>query len=70
MKGIVTAEEHSVIGGLGSAICEALSYQRLPIGILGIQDRFGTSAENYDLLLENFGLTPRDIVGKVHTVLA
>ena len=31
MKGVVTAEEHSIYGGLGSAICEALSSEKIPI---------------------------------------
>jgi transketolase len=70
MKGVVTAEEHSVIGGLGSAICSALSKKRVPIGILGIEDRFGTSAENYSILLKHYGLESEDVVRKVRNILA
>ncbi|MGE4284254.1 MAG: transketolase family protein, partial [Clostridia bacterium] len=65
-RGVVTAEEHSIVGGLGSAIAEALRMQRnLPIEFVGIQDCFGTSASNYDELLEYYGLTPEAIVEAV-----
>lgn len=70
MKGVVTAEEHTVMGGLGSAVCEALCASRLPIEILGINDSFGRSAESYDLLLQTYHLMPEDIVAKVKMVLA
>ena len=69
VKGVVTAEEHNVHGGLGSAICEALSSSRLPIRMLGINDSFGRSAENYTLLLEYYHLMPEDIAEKVRRVL-
>ena len=69
VKGIVTAEEHSIHGGLGSAVCEALSDSRLPIEILGLNDTFGRSGENYNILLEHFHLTPNDIADKVKLVL-
>lgn len=62
-KAVVTAEEHSVIGGLGSAIAEALRGEtNLPIEFIGIKDSFGTSAHNYDELLEYYGLTSKAIV--------
>lgn len=68
-RGVVTAEEHSIVGGLGSAIAEALRMQRnLPIEFVGIQDCFGTSASNYDELLEYYGLTPEAIVEAVKKV--
>lgn len=70
VKAVVTSEEHNVHGGLGSAICEALSLQRLPIAIHGIEDSFGYSAENYDLLLEKYHLTPQGIARKVRDALS
>jgi len=70
MKGVVTAEEHSVFGGIGSAVCEALSGSRLPVEMVGIQDSFGRSAENYDLLLERYHLMPEDVAAKVRKVLS
>lgn len=69
VKGVVTAEEHNVYGGLGSAICEALSSSRLPIRMVGINDSFGRSAENYTLLLEYYHLMPEDVAEKVRRVL-
>ena len=69
VKGVVTSEEHSVYGGLGSAICEALSSERLPVEIHGINDSFGYSAENYGVLLEKYGLTPEGVAEKVKKVL-
>jgi transketolase len=55
---IVTAEEHSVIGGLGSAVVEALrGVAHAPVEFVGIPDSFGISAEGYDNLLAHFGLT-------------
>lgn len=56
-KGILTAEEHSVIGGLGSLIAEVSRGSGLPVKIIGIEDRFGQSARSYEELLEAYGLT-------------
>lgn len=61
-RAVVTAEEHSIIGGLGSAVTEALRREtNLPIEYVGIKDSFGTSANNYDELLEYYGLTSKAI---------
>jgi transketolase len=59
---IVTAEEHSVIGGLGSAVCDFLS-ERHPITVkrIGVQDKFGRSGKAEELL-EWYGLTAGNIV--------
>ena len=70
VKALVTAEEHTVIGGLGSAIAEALRREaHAPIEFVGIEDSFGTSAENYDLIMERYGLTSTKIVDTVKTLL-
>jgi transketolase len=69
VKGIVTAEEHSIYCGLGSAVCEALSDSKLPIEIIGINDSFGRSAENYDILLEYYHLTSDEIASRIKLVL-
>jgi len=70
MKGVVTAEEHSVIGGLGSAIAEALRLERsAPLDFVGIEDAFGTSALHYDELLTHYGLTAQAIITKVKELL-
>lgn len=68
-RAIVTAEEHSIIGGLGSAVAEVVSEKfPVPIRRIGVRDRFGTSGKA-EKLLEYFGLTPEDIVKAVHEVL-
>lgn len=69
MNGVVTAEEHNIIGGLGSAISAALRGSALPIEYVGIKDRFGTSGESHGELLEHFGLTAEAIVRAVNTVI-
>jgi transketolase len=61
-RAAVTAEEHSIIGGLGSAVAEMLSvYSPAPLEMVGIADKFGESGE-YNALLEKFGLGVSDIV--------
>lgn len=59
---VVTAEEHSIINGLGSAVAECLSEQApTPMRRIGIQDTFGESGKPAQLL-EKYGLTAKDIV--------
>lgn len=60
-KAVVTAEEHNVRGGLGSAIAEILCKERKPIEFVGIEDIFGCSAHNYQELLAHFRLTAEHI---------
>ena len=69
VKGIVTAEEHSIIGGLGSAIAEAISDKMIPIKMVGIKDQFGQSASSHEELLEYYHLTPQAIKEKVKEIL-
>ncbi len=69
-KGVVTAEEHSVIGGLGGAIAEALCKACKPIEFVGVQDQFGSSAHNYPDILEYMGLTAAKIEEAVRTIAA
>ena len=58
----VTAEEHSIIGGLGSAVAELLSEERpAPLIRVGTKDTFGESGKA-ELLMEKYGLTAKDIV--------
>ena len=66
---IVTAEEHSVIGGLGGAVCEAISEAcPVPVLRLGVNDTFGKSGPAVELL-KIFGLDAEHIVLKVKEVL-
>jgi transketolase len=64
-KVIVTAEEHSIIGGLGGAVCEFLA-ENYPMAVkrMGIKDVFGSSGSP-DELLKLHGLTVKDIVETV-----
>ena len=62
VKGIVTAEEHSIIGGLASAITFILRGQAVPIEVVAIKDSFGQSALSYEQLLEHYGLTDTAII--------
>lgn len=68
-KGVVTVEEHSVIGGLGSAISEALCKECKPIEYVGVNDRFGLSARNYDDILNYMGLTVEHIEEAIKTIV-
>ncbi len=58
---IVTAEEHNVLGGLGSAICEVVTEDH-PVKVIrvGVKDRFGESGEAQELF-EKYGLTAEKI---------
>ena len=58
----VTAEEHSIIGGLGSAVAEAISEScPVPLVRVGTKDTFGESGKA-EMLMETYGLTAKDIV--------
>lgn len=60
-KAIVTAEEHSVIGGLGSAVAEVLAGQSgAKFAMIGIQDKFGKSGKP-EQLFEEYGLSAENI---------
>ena len=62
---IVTAEEHSIIGGLGSAVAEAVTECcPVPVVKVGVNDVYGHSGPAVDLLKE-FGLSAENIVEKV-----
>ena len=68
-KAIVTAEEHSVIGGLGSAVSEVVS-ENHPVIVkkVGMNDTFGESGTPNELL-EKYGLTAKNISDKVREAL-
>jgi len=66
---VVTCEEHSVIGGLGSAIASALAEEYpVPMRMVGVKDVFGTSGEP-DELMTYFGLTADDIATSARELL-
>lgn len=66
---IVTAEEHNVIGGLGSAVAEVLS-ENYPVPLIrvGVKDKFGKSGKP-DILLQMYGLTATDIAKEAKNAL-
>ena len=66
---IVTAEEHSVIGGLGAAVAHALALKcPVPMAMVGQQDVFGESGKP-DELREKYGMTSADIVRAVKQLM-
>ena len=67
---IVTAEEHSTIGGLGAAVCEALA-EEYPVPVLrvGVEDKFGRSGKVPELL-EIYGLTAKNIADKARLAVS
>jgi transketolase len=68
-KVIITAEEHSVIGGLGSAVCEFLSENYpIPVKRIGVHDSFGCSGKPEELL-KYHGITVENIVETVKASL-
>jgi transketolase len=67
---VVTAEEHSRIGGLGSAVCEVLAeHFPVPVERVGIADAFCPTGRDVDALLDACGLGVTDIVSAVHRVI-
>jgi len=67
---LVTAEEHSIIGGLGGAVAEVLGeHHPVPLKRVGIQDKFGESGKPAELL-EKYGLTPAALMAAAKEVLA
>jgi len=66
---VVTCEEHSIIGGLGSAVAEALGeHAPVPLARVGVRDVFGTSGEPAELMA-HFGLTSADIAEAARAVI-
>lgn len=67
---IVTAEEHSIVGGLGSAVSEVVTEEfPVPVVKVGIKDTFGESGKP-DQLLEKYGLTVESIVNSAKRAIS
>ena len=67
---IVTAEEHNIIGGLGSAVAEVVCEgYPVPVVRVGINDKYGRSGK-VPPLLEAYGLTPENIASKAELALS
>ena len=66
---IVTAEEHNIIGGLGSAVSEVVVANKpVPMEFVGVRDTFGESGTPKELMAK-YGLTAKDIVAAVKRVI-
>ena len=66
---IVTAEEHSIIGGLGGAVAEALAETTpVPMVRIGVKDTFGTSGDQ-EGLMKHYGMSAQDIATAVKEVM-
>jgi transketolase len=66
---IVTAEEHSIIGGLGGAVAEVLAEAApVPMVRVGVKDAFGTSGD-YEGLLRHYGISAENIAAAVKEVI-
>lgn len=68
-KLVITVENHSIIGGLGSAVCELLS-EHYPTAVhrIGVKDTFGQSGK-WDFLLDYYGLSAEKLVGNIKTLI-
>lgn len=67
---LVTAEDHQVMGGMGSAVLEAIAAEcPVPTQMIGIQDRFGESGSP-DELMREFNLLAEDIIRAIKKVLS
>lgn len=71
VEGVVVAENHSVIGGLGSAVAEALAEAGLgrPLARVGLQDTFAEGARNATYLFNKYGLSTQAVVDAAWSVL-
>ena len=62
---MITVENHSIIGGLGSAVCEFLSdYYPMPVVRFGVNDTFGQSGR-WDELMDYYGLNANKLVKSI-----
>ena len=67
---IVTAEDHTILGGLGSAVAEALAaHQPAPIEYVGLADTFAETGPDTDTLMDAWGLSVDDLVRAARRVL-
>ena len=65
----MTVEEHSVIGGLGSAVAEVLAETgKVPVHRYGVMDQFGQSGKASDLL-KHYKLMPEDLAAEAKAFL-
>lgn len=68
-KAVITAEEHSYLGGLASQIALALRQSAIPMDYVAVEDCFGQSAHSAQELMEYYGLTKEHIIQKADVLL-
>lgn len=69
-KGIVTAEDHSIIGGLGGAVCEVLAEEHPAIvKRVGVRDTFAGSGRDWRALMSHYHVDAAQIVTKVKEII-
>ncbi len=67
---VVTAEEHSILGGLGGAVAEALGRCRpVPIEYVGLNDTFAETGPDPDTLMDAWGMSVADVIAAAQRVL-
>lgn len=69
VKGVVTVEEHTIVGGLAAIVSFVLRNSSIPLEAVAVQDCFGQSALSYEELLDHYGLTEGAVVEAVKKVL-
>jgi transketolase len=70
MRAVVTAEEHSIVGGLNSVVCQALAGSYVgPVIPVALNDVYGFSALDYGTLMKAFGFTPERIADDIKKAL-
>lgn len=68
-KGVITVEDHNYIGGLASKVAFALRQSDVPLSYVAVEDVFGQTAENAELLYEHYGITAENVVEKAKDLL-
>jgi transketolase len=67
---IVTAEDHTIVGGLGSAVAEVVVKGRpAPIEMVGLMDTFAETGPDPDTLMDAWGMSCQDVIAAVHKVM-
>lgn len=70
-RAIVTAEDHSIVGGLGAAVCEVLAEAHpVPVRRVGLRDRFASSGRDFRKLLAHYRMDHREIEAQARRALA
>jgi len=67
----VTAEEHSILGGFGSAVAEALALNcPAPVEMIGLNDNFAETGPDNETLMDAWGLSVADIIQAAKKAIA